>query len=324
MREFAGGPPVASRKRNWSDLLGFLYFLNYFDEPGEPQVGKVLFAQKHCIQCHSLGREGGTAGPRLDVLPRGTAPLGSPRTSGTTALSWSPRSVGPELDVPRFEGSEIIDLFAYLRSRGERQTTREFRSSGDPEQGKRLFAVKGCARCHGVFSERPRSSDRTSAEAGIAGSVTQLAGRKWNHWPEIRKPWERWGWLPHVPAGTSWPTSLRIFSCPATTAAAARQARRRCVQAQGVRRVPRPGGEGNVGPSLRKVTVGENKEAIFQRMWNHAPKMRDKMGLQVPWPRFEADELAALLAFWPMVGKTAAGPRRGRLTMTRDTRNVHA
>ena len=57
------------------------------------------------------------------------------------------------------------------------------------------------------------------------------------------------------------------------------------------------GGEGNVGPSLRKTTVGETKEVIFQRMWNHAPKMRDKMGAsQIPWPRFEADELAALLA----------------------------
>ena len=57
------------------------------------------------------------------------------------------------------------------------------------------------------------------------------------------------------------------------------------------------GGEGNVGPALRKTTVGETKEAIFQRMWDHAPKMRDKMGLhQIPWPRFEADELAALLA----------------------------
>src|SRR6266540_3104280 len=68
MREFRVARP-SFEKEELSDLLAFLYFLNYFDEPGEPRVGKVLFAQKHCIQCHSLGREGGAAGPRLDALP---------------------------------------------------------------------------------------------------------------------------------------------------------------------------------------------------------------------------------------------------------------
>jgi cytochrome c551/c552 len=63
------------RESELADLLAFLYFLNYFDEPGDPNVGKVLFAQKHCIQCHSLGRIGGVSGPRLDTLPRGTSPL---------------------------------------------------------------------------------------------------------------------------------------------------------------------------------------------------------------------------------------------------------
>src|SRR5512143_3548138 len=40
-----------------ADLLAFLYFLNYFDEPGDAKVGKVLIDQKHCIQCHGLGRQ---------------------------------------------------------------------------------------------------------------------------------------------------------------------------------------------------------------------------------------------------------------------------
>jgi hypothetical protein len=32
-------------------------------------------------------------------------------------------------------------------------------------------------------------------------------------------------------------------------------------------------------------------------MWNHVPQMRDKMGVhQIPWPRFDAEELAALQA----------------------------
>jgi hypothetical protein len=56
-------------------------------------------------------------------------------------------------------------------------------------------------------------------------------------------------------------------------------------------------GEGGIGPALRQSAVSQPKEIVFQRMWNHAPRMQDKMGTrQIPWPRFEADELASLLA----------------------------
>jgi mono/diheme cytochrome c family protein len=57
-------------------------------------------------------------------------------------------------------------------------------------------------------------------------------------------------------------------------------------------------GEGDTAPPLSETTVGESKELIVQRMWNHAPQMQVQMGEQrIAWPRFEAAELAALLAF---------------------------
>jgi mono/diheme cytochrome c family protein len=57
-----------------------------------------------------------------------------------------------------------------------------------------------------------------------------------------------------------------------------------------------PTGEGAIGPSLRGAS-GESKEQIAQRMWNHAPQMRDRMGAQqIPWPRLDPEELAALIA----------------------------
>src|ERR1039457_736248 len=159
MKEFRLVRP-SFRDDELADLLAFLYFLNYFDEPGDPKVGKVLFAQKHCIQCHSLGKEGGSAGPRLDALPRGTSPLRIAQ-----------------------------DLWNH-----------------GPAMGRTIYAQKGCFVCHG------------------------------------------------------------------------------------------PDGKGGIGPSLRGSS-GEAKEPITQRMWNHVPLMREKMGAhQIPWPRFDAEELAALQA----------------------------
>ncbi len=296
MREFRVARP-SFEKEELSDLLAFLYFLNYFDEPGEPRVGKVLFAQKHCIQCHSLGREGGAAGPRLDALPRGTAPLRIAQDLWNHGPVMVPAIRRMGLDVPKFEGSEIIDLFAYLRSHGQRRTAREFRSSGDPAQGKRLFATKGCARCHGVFGKGPGiGPDLGKTE--LRGSVTQLAGRMWNHWSAMS---EAMGALGMAPPKFQRDELADVFAYLFVSRydGGSGGAKRGddVYRLKGCAACHGSGGEGNVGPSLRKTTVGETKEVIFQRMWNHAPKMRDKMGLhQIPWPRFEADELAALLA----------------------------
>lgn len=38
-----------------ADLAAFLYFLNYFDPPGEFAKGEILFSQKGYSKCHSVG-----------------------------------------------------------------------------------------------------------------------------------------------------------------------------------------------------------------------------------------------------------------------------
>lgn len=280
------------------DLIAFLYFLNYFDEPGDPRVGKVLFAQKHCIQCHRIGREGGTAGPPLDRLSRGTAPLRIAQDLWNHGPVMVPAIRRRGMDVPKFEGSEIVDLFGYLRSQGQRETAREFRSAGDPKRGRALFASKGCARCHAIFG-RGAAIGPDLGEAELRGSVTQLAGRMWNHWPAMA---EAMGTL-----GMATPTFheeemadlfaylflSRYEGRPGDVARGEAIYRTKgCASCHGHR------GEGNVGPALRAVAAGQPKEIIVQQMWNHAPQMGEKMSTYgVPWPHVEADEMAHLFAF---------------------------
>lgn len=45
--------------REMSDLLSYLYFLHYFDEPGNISRGRKLFSEAQCSQCHSLKGERG-------------------------------------------------------------------------------------------------------------------------------------------------------------------------------------------------------------------------------------------------------------------------
>src|SRR6266545_3026486 len=134
-----------------SDLLAFLYFLNYFDERGDARSGKSLFAEKHCIECHAVGKEGGRTGPRLDTLPRGMPPLQIAQDLWNHGPVMVPAMRARKLEVPTFRGNEIIDLFAYLRTQGQRRSARAFKSAGDPVKGKAIFSSKGCATCHSVY-----------------------------------------------------------------------------------------------------------------------------------------------------------------------------
>lgn len=281
-----------------SDLISFLYFLNYFDEPGDPRAGKLLFREKHCVRCHQLGEEGGASGPPLDRIPRGASPL------RIAAALWNhgPAMIAAieeaGLEVPVFEGSEIIDLFAFVRSQGDRQSALRFQSSGDPARGAEAFAAKGCDACHGIFAD----GEGIGPDLGrmeLRGSVTQIAGRMWNHWPEMARSMAEAGMSVPVFAEDE---LLDLFAHVYTAryqGEAGDPGRGEAVYGgKGCAVCHGGGGTGDPAPSLRDRLAGADREEIMQRMWNHAPAMDAKLAEKnLSWVRLDAAELADLLAY---------------------------
>lgn len=124
------GPPMwaAMSERNieppkltleeMNDLITYLYFLQYMDEPGDAKVGRALFSEKGCVNCHSLARkEEGKIYLRAD---KARAALVSP-IAVVTAM-WNHAS---QMEVvaearrivwPRFRGREMADLVAHILS----------------------------------------------------------------------------------------------------------------------------------------------------------------------------------------------------------------
>lgn len=281
-----------------TDLIAFLYFLNYFDEPGDPKSGKSLFNEKHCIECHAIGREGGRTGPRLDTLARGTPPLQIAQDLWNHGPVMVAMMRGRNLEVPTFRGTEIIDLFTYLRSQGQSRSVRTFRSAGDPVKGKQIFASKGCVKCHAVFGAAG-SVGPDLGRVELRGSVTQLAGRMWNHWPAMSDAMQSMGIATPVFRNEELAdvfAYLFISRYDAVDAPADRgfavYREKRCASCHGLR------AEGGIGPALTSITRGKPKEEIARRMWNHAPGMLARMtDRRIPWPRFTPEELAALIRF---------------------------
>ena len=280
------------------DLVAFVYFLNYFDEPGDVKAGKILFTEKHCIQCHRVEAEGGREGPSLESLPRGVSPL---------RIAQGLWNHGPEmvrsmdrkgLNVPQFRGAEIIDLFAYLRSQGQAREAREFQSAGDSEVGERLFVAKGCLRCHAVFgAEQEIGPDLGRMEFG--GSVTQIAGRMWNHWPAMVEAMEMLEMrFPTFQEEELADLLAYVFVSRYAGTKGDPLRGKEIYRAEGCAFCHGLDGEGTLGPPLEQVAPGAESEEIVRRMWNHAPEMWGEMGEhQIEWPRFEPYQLADLLSF---------------------------
>ena len=305
VRPFFAGDELA-------DLLAFLYFLNYFDEPGDPKAGKVLFIEKHCIQCHSIGREGGKSGPRLDTLPRGSSPLRIAQDLWNHGPAMVPAIRRMGLDIPKFNGNEILDLFAYLRSQGERQSAREFRSAGDPKRGRQLFNDKGCTHCHGVLG-KGTGVGPDLGRVELRGSVTQLAGRMWNHWPAMSSAMGAMGMrTPTFKSDELGDVFAFLFVSRYSGQAGELSRGWSAYRGKGCIRCHGSQGEGGIGPSL-KAFKHQSKEQMMQRLWNHAPQMRTTMAThQIPWPRLEAGDLAGLLALVADGWDTPMPPTKSR------------
>lgn len=297
MSEYRIAPPTF-RDHELSDLIAFLYFLNYFDEPGDPRIGQGLFTEKHCIRCHRIGNEGGETGPPLDVLNREAAPLSIAQALWNHGPAMVSAIQASGLEVPKFEGNEIIDIVAYIRTHGQRQAARTFQSQGDPEQGRAVFESKGCSACHEIFGDGSGVGPDLG-RVGLRGSVTQIAGRMWNHWPEMSRTMQQAGMAVPQFEGDE---LLHLFAFVYTARYQGEGGEpdrgksvfegKECSICHGI------DGSGRVGPELRLTLKGQTKEAIMQRMWNHAPGMGALLEVQnLAWVRLSPQELADLLTF---------------------------
>jgi mono/diheme cytochrome c family protein len=160
-----------------------------YAQSGSPQVGKTLFREKGCMQCHSIGGTGGTAGPDLGKQrPR-------PHVAEMAAALWNH---GPpmwakmkELGVPfpKLTDREMADLLAYLCF------VQYMGGSGNATTGSDLFRVKSCAGCHAVGGEGSKvGPDLATSDA--PRSPLHWASAMWNHTAdmaetarELHSPW---------------------------------------------------------------------------------------------------------------------------------------
>lgn len=102
--------------KEMTDLLAYLYFLHYADEPGDASRGKKLFSDIGCAQCHGLDGKRGTL-MYIDLSKYQNSPpteivasiwnhsIEMRRATREKGLSW-----------PQFKKGELQDLLEYIRT----------------------------------------------------------------------------------------------------------------------------------------------------------------------------------------------------------------
>jgi mono/diheme cytochrome c family protein len=299
MRELGISRPLLTGSE-MADLMAYLYTLNYFDRPGDPDRGDRLFGEKRCVACHAVRGKGGEIGPSLDKLSN---------VSSSILMAQAMWNHGPRmqakmeaLGVPRpvFREGEMADVLAFIRREGGRKALPSRADvPGDLREGWKLFTIKGCIRCHAIQGQGGKVGPDLSQQR-LPQTPSGLAGLLWNHGPRM---WAKMREL-EIPVPTFSGTEMAdvvaylyfvgFFDPPADPARG-----RAVFTSKGCGSCHAISGEGGtVGPDLARSEAVLSAVEAARLMWNHAPFMETRMKERgIPWPLFEGNEMADLLAY---------------------------
>lgn len=171
-----------------SRLVAFLYSLEFFDIPGNPEIGRVLFKEKGCQDCHSFEGKSGKKGPDLEKFKQDLSPIFMVQAMWNHVPEMSTLLGNSKNSWPTFQDNQMMDLLAFVHQRAkgvEREIP--FLLLGSPKTGEKLFQQKGCTRCH-VSGSKNLNLKRNPQR--FHRSMTRIGAILWNSAPLMWKKGE--------------------------------------------------------------------------------------------------------------------------------------
>ena len=282
-----------------SELVSYLYYLNYFNEPGDAVAGRTLFSEKACVLCHSVGGIGGTVGPALDKYQEFASPL---------FLAEGMWNVGPRMSVslrthgimdPTLRGRDIADIAAYVRGQAFGNSAgQKLMSPGNPINGQRLFTDKGCVRCHSIFANGGTVGPDL-ARKDLFESATEIAAAMWSHGPKMWAKMQQNGIpKPSFSANELADVISYLYFVRYTDEAGNAETGRKLFEQRGCAECHTIGQGEKIGPDLGSSKAANSFVGLTAAMWNHAPIMEKlTQAKHLPWPKFENDEMRDLVEY---------------------------
>lgn len=290
--------PPAFTQVEMSNLFAFLYSVRSLDEPGDPQRGRQLLAEKRCFECHQkAGSQGRTRAPDLRDWGSYRNPVSWIQAMWNHAPAMQTLMEARGVPWPEFQSSDIADLIAYIRTQATNPRQHFHLQAPNPEAGRLLFRQKGCANCHSLHGIEHAGAPPLGSRS-LPRTLGQFAAQMWNHSPamwatmkaqNIPRPQftnkemadliaflfvER-----YFEAGGSAPKGKAVFEVKGCAS---------CHQAKGK----------GLGPDLSTWQGRVTPVGLAAAMWNHGPVMLGRMReQQMSWPVFQPSEMLDLMEF---------------------------
>jgi mono/diheme cytochrome c family protein len=283
-------------------ISAYLYFLKFFDEPGNPTRGRYVFKEKGCNACHPLSGKGKEGEPGLDQFPQNISPIFLSQAIWNHGPVMIARMVKLGIKWPVFEGTELIDLLAFIKlnAKGEKETA--FITPGNPREGKQIFAEKGCIKCHSIRGAGGKGGGDLGRKAkDFYKSLTQIVSIIWNKGPTVlAKMAQTQSGIPKFTPKEmadliSYLYFLHFIDDPGNPTDGKRVfSELGCSKCHGL--------DGKPGElmtlSLSKYQKATNPMDIVAGIWSHGSEIEKAMKEKgVPWPRFKKGALANLLEY---------------------------
>jgi mono/diheme cytochrome c family protein len=286
-----------------SEILAFLYFIDYLGRPGVADEGRRVFEDGGCAACHVIGGGAVSMGSDLAELGRFASPLYVAQEIWNHGPSMLEGMREMDIEPPRFEESDLADLSAFIRQEATPGLREPLLSApGDPNTGRALFATKGCASCHGRAAGGGSGGPDLS-EFDLHRSAEAIAGIMWNHslamsdamrqrgigWPEFEDS--------ELADLVAFLYFLSFVDPPGDGDRGAEVfADQRCAECHAGARSSDP--TVLEGPLLVRSGAVTTEAALVAAMWNHAPIMKRAILRQGRrWPELSGRDLRDLFQY---------------------------
>lgn len=285
-----------------TEISGYLYFLKFFDEPGNPTQGKYVFNEKGCNKCHPLTSKGKEGEPGLDQFPQNISPVFLSQSIWNHGPVMIARMVKIGMKWPVFEGTEMMDLLEYIKMNAKGPKETAFIVPGNPKEGKQVFISKDCVKCHAIRGEGGKVADDLDKKAKtFYKSLTQIASIMWNKGPTVfaKMAQTETGIPKFTPKEMAdlmaYLYFLHFIDEPGNSINGKKVfSELGCSKCHGLDGKP---GE-LMSIDLSKYQKVANPIEIVAGIWNHSTEIQRAMKEKgIPWPRFKKGELADLLEY---------------------------
>lgn len=289
-------------RQEMSQLLTFLYLAGYADAPGDPVRGKQYFQARDCGRCHGNNATSGNPGSDLQAIPLKDAedPLSWAQALWNHASGMENKMKALGIRWPKFQASEMRDLFAYLQSLDNSNQADDPDIEGDPDRGWNLYQQKGCIDCHSLDSQSEGIGRNLGQGGQLPATFSEFGEAMVNHFPEMQGAMRaKHSVPPRFENHDIADIAVFLYGLHNPEPVGSAQIGKTTFAWRGCSRCHGQNGEGTAkAPPLRGRGQTYTAALLATDLWRHGQRMYvDNHSHGQAWPELKASDIGHLLTF---------------------------